>query len=76
MRSYHVKENLNGSVVSEILRYKHTDKHTQTNILLLYCKDINYSFINITLLSFSILHPSYIGWDILDKIIHIWTIYL
>ena len=58
MRSYPVKENLNGSVVSEILRYKHTDKHTQTNILLLYCKDINYSFINITLLSFSILHPT------------------
>ena len=28
MRSYPAKENHNGSVVSEILWYKHTDKYT------------------------------------------------
>ena len=37
MRSYPVKENHIGSVVSEILRF-----NTQTQILLLYSKDINY----------------------------------
>ena len=41
MRSYPVKENNTGSAVSEIIRYKHTDKHTdkQIDILLLYYKD-------------------------------------
>ena len=37
MQSYPVKENLIGSLVSEILRYKHTEK--QSEILLLYHKD-------------------------------------
>ena len=37
MRRYPVKKNLIGSVVSEILRYKHLN--TQTDILLLYYKD-------------------------------------
>ena len=46
MRSYPVKENLISSAVSEILRHKQTHKHTgkqrntQTDILLLYYKDI------------------------------------
>ena len=38
MRSYPVKENQIGLAVSEILLYKQTE--TQTNILLLYYKDI------------------------------------
>ena len=38
MRSYPVKENPTGLAVSEILRYKHTNK--QTHILLLKYKDI------------------------------------
>ena len=37
IRSYPVKDNYIGSAVSEILRYKQTEK--QTNILLLYYKD-------------------------------------
>ena len=37
MRIYPVKENLIGSAVNEILRYKQTDR--QTHILLLYYKD-------------------------------------
>ena len=41
MRSYPVKENQIGSAVSEILRYKQTDKQTgrQTDIVLLCIKD-------------------------------------
>ena len=39
MRSYPVKENHISSAISEILRYKVTDR--QTNILLLYNKDLN-----------------------------------
>ena len=38
MRSYTVNENLIGSVVSMILRYTHADR--QTEILLIYYKDI------------------------------------
>ncbi len=40
MNSYTVKENPNGSAVSRILWYKQTNK--QTNILLLYHKDLNW----------------------------------
>ena len=40
MRSYPVKENLIGSVVREILRYKHT--HRQTDIILLNYKDYRF----------------------------------
>ena len=45
MRSYHVKENLIGSAVTEIIEYKQTDRHTdrQTHILLLYYKDDKYA---------------------------------
>ena len=43
MRSYNVKENPIGSAFSEILMYKHTHTHIQTDrqtdILLLYYKD-------------------------------------
>ena len=39
MRSNPVKENHISSAISEILRYKVTDR--QTNILLLYNKDLN-----------------------------------
>ena len=43
MRIYPVKENLIGSAVIEILRYKQTDRQTdrQKHILLLYNKDSN-----------------------------------
>ena len=37
MKNYPVKENHIGSAVSEIIRYKQTNK--QTHILLLYSKD-------------------------------------
>ena len=43
MRSYPVKENMIGLVVSEIFRYRQTDRQTnkQTDILLLYYVDCN-----------------------------------
>ena len=39
MRTYNIKDNHTGSVASEILRYKQTDKETNRP-LLLYFKDI------------------------------------
>ena len=45
MRSYPVKENLIGSVVSEILWHKHTDKQTSCYFSITIKYDIKYIFL-------------------------------